>query len=104
MSNRLAAEYYLVAFLDVLGQRAKIRKWKDLPENEREREVFISNLKETAGVVLGFRRVFQDFLQGLQTQSERSSSYSPEMRSVMNELIKHKIIIKTISDSMIIAV
>ncbi len=45
--------YYVVFFLDILGQKEKIRNLKSLPTNDKEKEDVIEILKQTVTVVRG---------------------------------------------------
>jgi len=53
--------YHVVCLIDVLGQKGKIRRWGDLPSNGQLTPDLIEALKQTVGVVLGFRDHFIEF-------------------------------------------
>jgi hypothetical protein len=61
--------YYLVLFVDVLGQREQLRKLTKLPSSPEENEATDEILRETAGAVRLLRhlheRIFSGWLSGL---------------------------------------
>ena len=59
--------YYLVGVFDVLGQSKKLREPTRSPsiEDPAEQQRILANLKDTAGVVLGFRKLFANFFDGV---------------------------------------
>lgn len=56
---------YLVVFLDVLGQREKLRSLKKLPVTPSDDEQILNTLKKTAGFIIelrkGFGNIFNEF-------------------------------------------
>jgi hypothetical protein len=54
--------WHLVAFLDVCGQREELRQLR-MPKTEDEYLAVLGILKNTAGVVLGLRKVFSDYFK-----------------------------------------
>jgi phosphatidylserine decarboxylase len=57
--------FYLVAFLDILGQRDKLLGVKALPKTQEELDVFVKLDRETRGTVLNFRDAFFNFFKGM---------------------------------------
>jgi hypothetical protein len=57
--------HYLVAFLDILGQKDRLRKIKALPQNEQEHESFVKLVKQTHGTVVNFRKSFLGFFDSM---------------------------------------
>jgi hypothetical protein len=53
--------YYVVCLIDVLGQKAKLAQWADLPPSPQAPTEFIEALKKTAGTVMGFSQIFHDY-------------------------------------------
>ena len=55
--------YYMIRVFDVLGQSRKLREHTGVPldDDPAERQRIVNNLKDTAGVVLGFRCRFKTF-------------------------------------------
>jgi len=62
----LTVGYYLVAFIDVLGQKERLGELADLPTttDTAGHKKFIEGLKDTYGTIEGFRRTFERFFQG----------------------------------------
>jgi hypothetical protein len=57
--------WYLVGFLDVLGQREKLRNLR-LPNRKEEEAVVFESVRSTAGVVLGIRRLFRETFESFE--------------------------------------
>lgn len=58
---------YVVAFVDVLSQKDKLRQISALSRNEEQREGFIRLLRETFGVIAEYRRLFGEFFDAPQS-------------------------------------
>jgi hypothetical protein len=65
-NRELPVGWYLVAFVDVLGQSKLLRQMRVLPDetNQRQMQEFIDLLNKTAGVVKSLRDVFHSFFEG----------------------------------------
>lgn len=63
--NDLVLGSYLVAFLDVLGQREKFRQLR-LPKSHEEYKTVEGVLRDTVGFVLSLRRVFRKNFESFQ--------------------------------------
>jgi hypothetical protein len=90
-------EYYLVAFFDVQGQRAKLRELRGLP---RTREGFAGAaeiLKGTVGSVLNLREYFQKYFDGFM---ESVDSMPAERRAKIKENVRYR----GFSDSFVVSV
>jgi hypothetical protein len=59
--------YYIIGFVDVLGQREKLRQLRRLPKDDVDRENTIAILKETAGYVMQLREILAKYFQQLLT-------------------------------------
>ena len=70
--------HYLVAFLDILNQREKIREIKSLPANEPEFEVFLNDVRQTLGTVLRFRKFFNNFFKSFSQDRPMPEGLSPD--------------------------
>jgi hypothetical protein len=69
--------HHLVAFLDVLGQRATFRKLR-IPANAVEEAEVKEILRQTAGFVVDLRKVFQRQFEAFEAGSERMRAYTKE--------------------------
>jgi len=52
--------YYFVAFIDIVGQREKLKAWTSLPKNVAEVQQLKSDLEATSEYVKALRRQFDD--------------------------------------------
>jgi len=79
--------YFLVAFIDILDQRASLRSLTDLPENDKEKEEFIQTIKNTFGAVDGIRKWFSSFYDQFVNSNEAlPASLSDEQRKMFARL------------------
>ncbi len=76
--------YYLAAYIDILGQGAKLSKINKLPKTKEEKEEFNKLLNDTADSVKKLHGVFQSYFDGFKEISpeikERLESWTQEMR------------------------
>ncbi len=66
--------YYLVAFIDLLGQQEALSRFKRFPnfDNKEEISEFENIAKSTFGVILSFYKTFTDFFKEFSSQEEKS--------------------------------
>jgi len=57
--------YHVVCLIDVLGQKQKLARWANLPDDGQITPEFIDALKQTAGTVLNFRDQFIQLFEQL---------------------------------------
>jgi hypothetical protein len=77
---------FLVAFIDILDQRASLRLLKDLPENEIQRDEFIQQIKNTFGAVDGVRKWFSSFYEAFVDSKASLDGFSEEQREIYHKL------------------
>lgn len=77
----LTVGYYLVAFIDILGQKERLNQLADVPLSPEGRDRSIEVLKETYGAVEGFRQTFENFFQGLLKESPLASEIPGPLRA-----------------------
>ena len=53
--------YYFLAFIDVVGQREKLKQLTALPKNETERQEIAKTLVETSEYIKELRKQFASF-------------------------------------------
>jgi len=82
---KLTAGYYLLAFIDVLGQRNLLREMHDLPEtnNEKQMAEFVALLKKTVGIVSGMRNLFLNYFKGSSLEHFKLSEFNHEQYLMM---------------------
>lgn len=80
--NNIDVGYYLVAFVDILGQQDHLRELKSLPvrKDSEEYNSLISVLKQTYGAVAGMRKLFHSFFLAYSTRSIDISQLTKEQQ------------------------
>jgi len=104
VSEDITFQYYLVVFLDHLGQRQILRQVADLPTNDDEKHEFISLMKETLGRVSVLRDSFKQFFDGAKNYKTNVNLVPPEFREEFVASQKSEAYFYGMSDSVIIAV
>lgn len=81
--------HYLVAFVDLLGQRDSLKKFSDLPidKNGSEYQEFISLVKETVGAVDSLQQTAREFFKAF-TKKEGILQQIPSLRKFSETEIK----------------
>lgn len=76
------AGWYLVAFVDILGQAHLLRQMRGLPNktNQNQMKEFAALLKKTLGTVKGLRDCFTKFFEGTNKKHRDVSGLPPEQR------------------------
>lgn len=76
------AGWYLVVFVDVLGQTQLLRQMRGLPNktNQKQMEEFVALLKKTVGTVKRFRDCFTRFFEEVDKQHRDLSDLTTEQR------------------------
>lgn len=83
-----AYRYYLVGFIDILGQKERLRKIKSLPVNKEEYDAFVKLVQETHGTVLSFRKSFLRFFDGMFKPRPTPTGLTEEQLAKFEELRK----------------
>jgi len=104
VNEDITFQYYLVVFLDHLGQRQILRQIADLPTNDDEKHEFISLMKETLGRVSVLRDSFKEFFDGAKNYKTNVNLVPPEFREEFVASQKSEAYFYGMSDSVIIAV
>lgn len=95
---------HLVAFVDILGQSAKLSKLKKIKWWESDQET-VPALQDTYGRVLKFRKIFNGFLSKFCKPSVLDNVFQeildPDQMKVWNQFGQSRILTKGISDSLI---
>lgn len=53
-------KYYVVAMIDILGQKTELAKWSQFPKNENEYKIFLDGIKNSFGRVILLRKDFEE--------------------------------------------
>ncbi len=102
--DKLFFQYYLVVFVDILGQRRGLREIKGLPTNDVEKEGFIKKLQTTIGKVDAVRIAFDNFFKAAESHAPDTNRVPPEYREEFIASQKSEVYFYGFSDSIIIAV
>jgi hypothetical protein len=100
----LTLNYYLVAFLDVLGQRENLRQMKHLPRTPSEYSETVRLLRSTVGVVLGLRKTFQQYFESFASLRLPDSGGDRVLRSQVENAMNSPTEFRVFSDSFVISV
>lgn len=98
------SKYYLVVFIDILGQRESLRNIKSLPTNNEEAELFDEQILKTLGSVIKLRNAFDKYFRSANSFIPNTESIPPEFHQAFLSSQKPDIHYYGISDSIIIAV
>ncbi len=60
MAETINVGYYFMAFIDIVGQRDKLKGWTSLPKNEAQRKQLAADLTETSEYVKELRQQFDE--------------------------------------------
>jgi hypothetical protein len=104
MKDDLSFSYYLVVFIDILGQRDVLRKITGLPTNEKEKNEFILRIKESLGRVDFLRDSFKKYFEAHNAEDPLEFNVPPEARALFLTSLKSEASFYGISDSIIISV
>lgn len=100
----IIVQHFLVAFLDVLGQRAELRSLVSLPTNEEDLRRTATTLKRTLGFVLKVRALFKEFFTKFSEPSEFLKLLPEPERVLLRELRKSEVSFYGFSDSFVVAI
>ena len=104
-NNNLTLGYYVVAFIDLLGQQEYLRNLTSIPGSKtpQELEKIKKDLKNTYGAVKGMRKLFSDNFEAFSRRPTKDlSSFTVQQRKEYNSLNNNPVKIQTFSDSVVI--
>ena len=78
MSGKLVFQNYLVAFLDLVGQRETLRKMLSIPTTPEEEKEFIEIARRSLGKVLQMRKEYRGFFEGAKRDALDLSQFSAQ--------------------------
>jgi hypothetical protein len=83
-TNGYSLQYYVVCVIDVLGQQSRLAQWRELPLNGLLDAKLISALKNTLGIVLGFKDIFERYFKEVSqcTMPDRIAALSEEQQAL----------------------
>ena len=107
--DKLDIGYYVVIFIDLLGQQDRLRSLRNLPDesDDNQMKAFIKDLKGTYGVVTGMRNIFEQFFKSYSNKKYdlNKTNYNllpPTQKNIYIQLKNNPINIKSFSDSIIV--
>ena len=98
--------HYMIGVFDVLGQSRKLREQTGVPLGDDQAEVqrLVANLKETAGVVIAFRKLFRTFFEAAAQPTGRADSLPEPQRAEMVAATASNVLCWGVSDAIFVAV
>lgn len=96
--------HYLVAIVDVLGQRAQLRELRQLPTSPIEEDAVLQTLRQTAGFVLALRKAFRELIEGYSEPTHLLLELPEAQRAELLELRRSEILVRGVSDSIVVSV
>jgi hypothetical protein len=100
--NSFSIGHYLVALIDILGQKEKLLELKDLPAFPEEHKRFIETLKDTYGVVETFRNAFDTFFQRFLSDSSKGFPLPAPLRQQFADLRVTSVKTQRFADTVIV--
>lgn len=106
MGDESTFGHYMIGVFDVLGQSQKLREQTAVPlrDDPVERRRVVANLKDTVGVVRGFRRMFSSYFETAAQSASRADSLPEPQRSEMRAAMASNVLLWGVSDAIFVAV
>jgi hypothetical protein len=104
VGEKLVFQHYLVAFLDLVGQREALRKMSGIPTAPEAENEFIETARNSLGKVLKTRKAFTDFFDGARRAAVDLSTFPPEHHATILAARQTRFTMYGLSDSIVIAV
>ncbi len=101
MAGDLRFEYYLVVYVDVLGQKDILRRIKAIPTNKEEVEEFHDLVKESVGKVELIRDLFQALFDEYNSLDPDTSLVRPEQQEMFLASQKSNLHLYGLSDAVV---
>lgn len=105
MMEEYQFQNYVVAFVDILGQREQLRKLKSFPENKEEIQWSIQIMQRTAGRSLKVREGLETFFKEFENRREEDGFYE-KLPEDKRHLFEHnpQVHVYGLSDAVVLAV
>jgi hypothetical protein len=104
MEGNLHVHYFCVIFIDLLGQREKLRNISKIPTNKAEETQFVGLIKQSFGKVIRIRGLFDKYFETAVSYEPDTSSIRPEFPDEFCASQQAKLHFKTFSDSLTISI
>ena len=93
--------YHVVCFLDILGQRDKLKQWPVSLDTSEPSDEFISALKQTAGTVRSYRSMYRDFFDQFGSQKLLAQRLTPGKQHTAKRLMDCSVSSQQFSDTIV---
>ena len=104
MAEEIILGKYLIAFIDVIGQRSKLEQLVKLPQDEKEIKEAEELIFETSEHIKNLRKQFYDYFHASHTNTGLLDKYTPEQKAWFAERKTSHIWYKGFSDSFVITI
>ena len=106
MDGQATFGHYMIGVFDVLGQSRKLQQQDEMPlgDDPDERHRLVANLKDTAGVVIGFRQLFRKYFEAAAQSTGRAYSLPEPQRTEMLAAMASDVLLWGVSDTIFVAV
>lgn len=78
MAKTIKVGYYFMAFIDIVGQRDRLKRWIKLPSNDDEKENVLRILRDTSEYVRDLRLQFDKFFEAATEPTGLLDHLTPE--------------------------
>jgi len=104
MTRKWIISYYLIAFLDILGQSQEVLRLSRLPSNSEEEAHAAEILGSTAGHIKDIRQSFLGYFDARAKPTGILDKLPPEKREWANRMRRCEAEVRGLSDSIVITV
>lgn len=103
-NEELSLNYYVVAFLDLLGQKEKLINLEKKVKNVKglALEAILPEIKESFGVTEGFKQAFENYFDKFNRAGPPPFPLSPDLEETYYRLTKRNVSFTRFSDSIVI--
>ena len=95
---------YVVAFLDLVGQRDALQRMLRIPTTPAEKQEFIETARQSVGTVLAWRKDIAGFFDGAKRANLDLTNWPAEFHDAFRALMQTEYTMSGMSDSLVIAV
>ena len=102
--DSLELNYFLVAFLDILGQREQLRRLTGLPHDLKPDTRMIETVRATFGAVHGIRGIIDGYLKAESNPGKIAHLMPEDKREALRRLLRSETMPYGFSDAIVVAV
>jgi hypothetical protein len=104
MNDHIECRQFLIAYIDVLGQRERLRQLRTLPTTLDEHDEAFTLVRSTAGFVITLRKQFAEFFEQQNKPTSAFNGLEAELRKQIQAASRCVASSRGVSDSVIISV